>query len=114
MMNIFVQFTKSRSIAMVFMAASLCICGNTFAGDANTESAYKQTLTLALQASEKAKSLEAQWTTVPDLLKKAEGAAGKKDYASANKFAVEALKQAELGIEQAEQQAQRWVNAVPR
>lgn len=114
MMNIFAQLTKSRLIAMVFMAASLGICGNAFAGDANMESTYNQTLKLALQADKKAKSLEAQWTTVPKLLKKAKSAANKKDYARANKFAAEALKHAKLGLEQAEQQTTRWVNTVPR
>ena len=114
MNNIYAQLTKNRLIAMLFIAASLVLCGNAFAGNANTKSAYNQTLALALKADEKAKSLEAQWTTVPPLLKKAKDAANKKDYVRANKYAAEALKHAELGIEQAEQQAQRWVNSVPR
>ena len=114
MMKIFTQISNSHLFAIVLISASLGICSHAYSHGASMESTYNQTLTLALQANEKVKLLEAQWTTVPILLKKAKDAANKKDYASAHKFAAEALKHAELGIEQAEQQAQRWVNSVPR
>ena len=114
MMNIVNKLTNSRLVAMVFIAISLSLSGNALGQGANMESTYNKTLTLALEADKKVKSLEAQWTTVPKLLKKAKAAANKKDYARANKFATEALKHAELGIEQAEKQAVSWVNSVPR
>ena len=112
-MNIFTKFMNSRLAAVVFIAASFGISGSALGHGSNMESTYNQTLTQALEANKKVKLLEAQWTTVPKLLKKAKAAADKKDYAKANKFAAEALKHAELGIEQAEQQAVRWVNSVP-
>jgi hypothetical protein len=114
MINKHKKITNNCLIVTVFMTAWLGLCGSAFAQGENMESSYKQTLGLALQANEKVMVLEHQWTTVPVLLKQAEDAAGEKDFARANEFAAEALKHAELGIEQAEQQGQRWVNAVPR
>ena len=113
-MNVFTKFTNSRLVAMVFIVISFGISGNALGYGGNMESTYNQTLTSALEANKKAELLEAQWTTVPKLLKKAKAAAKKKDYARANKFAAEALKHAELGVEQSKQQAVRWINSVPR
>lgn len=114
MMNIFTKLRNSSLVAMVFIVTSLGISSNALGMGANMESTYNQTLTLALAANKKVKSMEGQWTTVPKLLKKAKAAAKKKDFSKANKFASEALKQAKLGIEQVKQQEVRWVNSVPR
>lgn len=114
MINKYIQLPKKSLTVTVVMTAWLGLCSNAFAHGENIESTYKETLKLALQANEKVLLLEHQWTTVPELLERAKDAAERKDFAHANEYAAEALKHAELGIEQAQQEAQRWVNSVPR
>lgn len=87
---------------------------STVAASASPESAYAELMQQANQANDKVVALQYQWTTVPKLLSKAKAAADAGDFAKANELASEALKHAELGIAQAEQQKQMWQATVPR
>lgn len=68
----------------------------------------------ARQANQASIELNYQWTTVPELLQQAEQSAQDGDFQTATERAVEALKHAELSIEQAHRQAEAWQAVVPR
>ncbi len=95
--------TTTKTLVSTFIAAILCLglVGTAAAGSTASKSDYEQALADANAAVEKAKGVGGEWRDTGKLIKKAQEAAGKGDYAQAVKFANKAKLHSDIGYQQA-------------
>ena len=104
---------RKISYALAVIGASLLLAA--CAGDTKSEpdqSSYNAAYEAAEAARKEAASLKYEWRDTAKMLKQAEEAAAKGDYATAQKLADKARKQSENAIAQAKEQEQAWQAAV--
>lgn len=77
-------------------------------------SRYEEKLVRARQAQQEVRKLEYEWTTVPQLLARADKAIRADNVDEAVRMVEEALTHAELGIKQAHEQSKSWADAAPK
>jgi len=83
--------------------------GNSVSAD---EQSFNASYEAADAARKKAASMNYEWRDTGKMLKKAKEAAGKGDYATAEKIAKKAEMQGEMAVAQAKEQEQAWQAAV--
>ena len=102
---------RNLSTIVAVMGASLLVAcaGNSVSAD---EQSFNASYEAADAARKKAASMNYEWRDTGKMLKKAKEAAGKGDYATAEKLANKARMQGEMAVAQAKEQEQLWQTAV--
>lgn len=106
------MYKKLKRSHTVLLAALLAGgAQQVFAADENS---FKATYEAAEAARKEAASVGFEWRDTKKMLKKAKEVAAGGDYDKAEKMAMKAKLQGELGVKQAAEQATAWQSAVVR
>lgn len=103
---------KTTTLVAVLCAAVLAACAATTDATAADEKSFNAAYEAADAARKQAASLGFEWRDTKKMLDEAKKAADKGDYETAEKLAMKAKREGEMGVAQAKEQEQAWRSAV--
>lgn len=103
--------STKRCAAICLALAITGLSGQVLAAD---EASFKAAYEAAQAARKNAASVGFEWRDTKKMLKKAKSIAASGDYDKAEKLAMKAKHQGELGVQQSKDQATAWQSAVVR